>query len=154
MFLPQPSRDRIVLSPDSAAADITLQEEPLESKLHSKRVAHKLSEKSRRNRLTVAIREIQKLLPSESETEDSPRHDIDLLVRPGVPTSKLDVVEMAVGFIKKLKEENVQIARKLKEMEGKQKPQESRRQQEDKEEKGSGDDTISEPREKEASTTP
>lgn len=154
MFLPQPSRDSIVLSPDSAVADITFQEEPLESKLHSKRVAHKLSEKSRRNRLTVAIREIQKLLPSESDREDSPRHDSDILVRPGVPTSKLDVVEMAVGFIKRLKEENVEMARKLKEMEGKPEPQESRCQQENNEEKGSEDSTISESHEKEASTTP
>ncbi|KAK4228842.1 hypothetical protein QBC38DRAFT_136032 [Podospora fimiseda] len=120
MFNAQPDQDNIMLSPDIAAADFTFQDGPLSSKLQEKRVAHKLSEKSRRNRLTVAIREIQKLLPSEIDREgDSPQQqqEIDILVRPGVPSSKLDVVEMAIGFIRKLKEENAEMAKRLTELE-------------------------------------
>ncbi|KAK3994862.1 hypothetical protein QBC44DRAFT_321389 [Cladorrhinum sp. PSN332] len=135
MFHTQPSQDNIILSPDSATAEFTFQDEPLSSKLHSKRVAHKLSEKSRRNRLTVAIREIQKLLPSESDREDSPQQENDILVRPGVPSSKLDVVEMAIGFIRKLKEENSEMTKRLREMEGKDAQRECPCRQEEKADK-------------------
>ncbi len=38
-------------------------------------------------------------------------------MRPGVPSSKLDVVEMAVGFIRDLKERNREMARRLWEAE-------------------------------------
>lgn len=41
------------------------------------------------------------------------------MVRPGVPSSKLDVVEMAVGFIKDLKAKNKEMARRLSEVEQK-----------------------------------
>ncbi|KAL2165059.1 hypothetical protein VTH06DRAFT_355 [Thermothelomyces fergusii] len=89
------------------------------SKVDSKRIAHKLSEKSRRNRLTIAIREIQKLLPSGVDGEDllPASKDADYVVRPGVPSSKLDIVEMAVGFIRDLKAMNKSMAEKIKELE-------------------------------------
>ncbi|KAL2177823.1 uncharacterized protein P884DRAFT_199684 [Thermothelomyces heterothallicus CBS 202.75] len=89
------------------------------SKVDSKRIAHKLSEKSRRNRLTIAIREIQKLLPSGVDGEDllpTPK-EADYVVRPGVPSSKLDIVEMAVGFIRDLKAMNKSMAEKIKDLE-------------------------------------
>jgi hypothetical protein len=124
------------------------------SNSHSKRIAHKLSEKTRRNRLTIAIREIQKLLPSEDDDGDDdgtqassqgksqresrgkshrePNKETDsrshkesqkeaaeyVALRPGVPSSKLDVAEMAVGFIRELKAKNVALARRVRELEG------------------------------------
>jgi hypothetical protein len=101
--------------------EIAYRDSPSSSKVDSKRIAHKLSEKSRRNRLTIAIREIQKLLPSGSVGDDLPtsqaQKEADYVVRPGVPSSKLDVVEMAVGFIKDLKERNKEITRRLRETE-------------------------------------
>lgn len=91
------------------------------SKVDSKRIAHKLSEKTRRNRLTIAIREIQKLLPSglapDDESNPQAQKDADYVVRPGVPSSKLDIVEMAVGFIKDLKERNKDLSKRLREAE-------------------------------------
>ncbi|KAL2135720.1 hypothetical protein VTI74DRAFT_7237 [Chaetomium olivicolor] len=100
--------------------DVTFQNRPSAAKVDSKRIAHKLSEKTRRNRLTIAIREIQKLLPAEAGGEEtSSRQEADFVVRPGVPSSKLDVVEMAVGFIKDLKEKNKEMARRLQETERK-----------------------------------
>jgi len=102
-------------------------------KADSKRIAHKLSEKSRRNRLTIAIREIQKLLPTEMDRDrdflgdgstlgsrsERGRSECDYVIRPGVPSSKLDVVEMAVGFIKDLKQRNKDLARRAREAESK-----------------------------------
>ena len=116
----------------AAAGDIeiTYRDSSSSSKVNSKRIAHKLSEKTRRNRLTIAIREIQKLLPSEEsgggggggggaegEDRDGRGGEADFVVRPGVPSSKLDVVEMAVGFIRDLKERNREMARRLWEAE-------------------------------------
>jgi hypothetical protein len=97
--------------------EVTFQDRASSSKEHSKRIAHKLSEKTRRNRLTIAIREIQKLLPSEPAPELA--NEADFLVRPGVPSSKLDVVEMAVGFIKDLKGKNEDMKRQLRKAEQK-----------------------------------
>jgi hypothetical protein len=135
------------------------------SNSHSKRIAHKLSEKTRRNRLTIAIREIQKLLPSEEDDDDDHNDDGEnessqgrgksqkesrggksshhhkesshqgksshkesrttteaaaveyVALRPGVPSSKLDVAEMAVGFIRELKARNGVLARRVRELE-------------------------------------
>ena len=66
------------------------------AKVQSKRVAHKISEKARRDRLTTAIRAMQQLLPdglckeiqSEEETQG--------------PISKAVVVESAIRYIKQL----------------------------------------------------
>lgn len=104
---------------DRPEIDVVFQDSAPSSKVDSKRIAHKLSEKSRRNRLTLAIREIQKLLPAGAAagaSADSARtREGDFAVRPGVPNSKLDVVEMAVGFIKDLKERNEEMATRLRE---------------------------------------
>ncbi|KXX77513.1 Phosphorus acquisition-controlling protein [Madurella mycetomatis] len=109
--------DRAHPAAEGPEIDVVFQDSAPSSKVDSKRIAHKLSEKSRRNRLTLAIREIQKLLPaSASASVDSAgAREGDLAVRPGVPNSKLDVVEMAVGFIKDLKEKNKEMATKLRE---------------------------------------
>lgn len=109
---------------DSATAgteiEVAFRDNTPSAKVDSKRIAHKLSEKTRRNRLTIAIREIQKLLPSESEdSPDQTQKEADFVVRAGVPSSKLDVVEMAVGFIKDLKEKNREMARRVREAEQK-----------------------------------
>ncbi|KAK3307444.1 uncharacterized protein B0T15DRAFT_510718 [Chaetomium strumarium] len=114
---PLPHRDYGTVTTNGNGIEITFQDSASSSKEVSKRIAHKLSEKTRRNRLTIAIREIQKLLPSQPATELT--SDADFLVRPGVPSSKLDVVEMAVGFIKDLKEKNEDMKRRLREVEQK-----------------------------------
>ncbi|SPQ25297.1 92662e4f-c6b2-401c-99f3-ae0ab85cde88 [Thermothielavioides terrestris] len=106
-----------------AKIEVTIRDRASSSKVDSKRIAHKLSEKTRRNRLTIAIREMQKLLPSEIEGADQPlsqtHKDADFVVRPGVPSSKLDVAEMAVAYIKDLKEKNKEMARRIREAEQK-----------------------------------
>lgn len=117
-FLPRPNHDISVNN--GSEIEITYRDSSSSSKVDSKRIAHKLSEKTRRNRLTIAIREIQKLLPSEGdESPSQSQKEIDFVVRPGVPSSKLDVVEMAVGFIKDLKAKNTVMARRLSEVEQK-----------------------------------
>ncbi|KAK4125876.1 hypothetical protein N657DRAFT_568924 [Parathielavia appendiculata] len=119
-FIPQPNYENA--AGKGPEIEVTYRGSPSSSsKVDSKRIAHKLSEKSRRNRLTIAIREIQKLLPSEVGGEDDgeapSQQDADYTVRPGVPSSKLDIVEMAVGFIKDLKEKNAVMKRRLRELE-------------------------------------
>ncbi|KAH6855840.1 hypothetical protein B0I37DRAFT_424576 [Chaetomium sp. MPI-CAGE-AT-0009] len=119
-FFPQLSHDPPVAA-SGGEIEIAYRDSSSSSKVDSKRIAHKLSEKTRRNRLTIAIREIQKLLPSGAAGEDqaapqAPK-DADFVVRPGVPSSKLDIVEMAVGFIKDLKERNKETMRRLREAE-------------------------------------
>jgi hypothetical protein len=121
-FFPQPpSLDHPVST--GPEIEISYRDSSSSSKVNSKRIAHKLSEKTRRNRLTIAIREIQKLLPSEDGGDEHSRSqsqkEPDFVVRPGVPSSKLDIVEMAVGFIKDLKERNKEMAKRLKEAERK-----------------------------------
>jgi hypothetical protein len=89
------------LSPDDYAA-----------KVQERRIAHKLSEKSRRNRLTAAIREIQKLMPADGENKDEgDKEDVAVQAH---SISKVDVVEMAVGFVRRLKRENERLAAKVK----------------------------------------
>lgn len=120
-FPPPPAHEPPVST--GGEIEITYRDSSSSSKVNSKRIAHKLSEKTRRNRLTIAIREIQKLLPSEDGGDEHSRSqsqkEPDFVVRPGVPSSKLDIVEMAVGFIKDLKERNKEMAKRLKEAERK-----------------------------------
>ncbi|KAK4134748.1 hypothetical protein BT67DRAFT_303822 [Trichocladium antarcticum] len=94
------------------------------ARANSKRLAHKLSEKTRRTRLTIAIREIQKLLAEEAGRgggDGGPARSLqdggDAVFRPGVPSSKLDVVEMAVGVIRDLKERNTLMAERVRDVE-------------------------------------
>ncbi|KAK1755553.1 hypothetical protein QBC47DRAFT_191060 [Echria macrotheca] len=76
------------------------------AKMLERRIAHKLSEKSRRNRLTAAIREMQKLMPLEDQV--GPEGDAAATVQVGLYPhfSKVDVAEMAIGYIRKLQREN------------------------------------------------
>ncbi|KAK3934260.1 putative phosphorus acquisition-controlling protein [Diplogelasinospora grovesii] len=98
------------------------------TKLLSKRIAHKLSEKSRRNRLAAAIREIQKLLPSKAQGEaahndNNNNNEISDDKEPSPqfqcmgPTSKVEIVELAVGYIRKLKQEKDEATRRAREAE-------------------------------------
>lgn len=112
--------DNVHPATNGAEIDVVFQDPSSSAKDDSKRIAHKLSEKSRRNRLTLAIREIQKLLPAgggASAGSTTLTVDGEVIARPGVPSSKLDVVEMAVSFIRNLKEKNKEMAEKLKEAE-------------------------------------
>jgi hypothetical protein len=120
-FFPQLNKDPPPATAGGGEIEIAYRDSSSSSKVDSKRIAHKLSEKTRRNRLTIAIREIQKLLPSGADGEDEAapqvQKDADFVVRPGVPSSKLDIVEMAVGFIKDLKERNKETAVRLRQAE-------------------------------------
>ncbi|KAK4143310.1 uncharacterized protein C8A04DRAFT_12463 [Dichotomopilus funicola] len=128
-FFPTATHDPATAAAAAAAAtgttgaeiEVAYRDGSSSAKVDSKRIAHKLSEKTRRNRLTIAIREIQKLLPSglapDDESSSQAQKDADYIVRPGVPSSKLDIVEMAVGFIRDLKERNKDLAKRLREAE-------------------------------------
>ncbi|KAK4099188.1 hypothetical protein N658DRAFT_525634 [Parathielavia hyrcaniae] len=130
-FTPQPAAHENAAGRGPELLEIAHHGGPASFKVDSKRVAHMLSEKSRRNRLTIAIREIQKLLPSEiggnfdknygDDDGESPasRQDAGYTVQPGVPSSKLDIAEMAVGFIKDLKEKNTAMKKRIRELEKK-----------------------------------
>lgn len=93
------------------------------AKMLEKRLAHKLSEKGRRNRLTSAIREIQKLMPLDAVTATAEGGVVEgggkggeVVVYPHF--SKVDVVEMAIGYIRRLQRENEEMARRVKGGEG------------------------------------
>lgn len=119
-FIPPSNHDQTLSGPE---LDTVSRDGSSSSKVDSKRIAHKLSEKTRRNRLTIAIREIQKLLPTDgkggeaSQTHSVCQEEGDFVVRTGVPSSKLDIVEMAVGFIKDLKEKNMEMAERVRQAE-------------------------------------
>lgn len=85
------------------------------AKMLEKRLAHKLSEKGRRNRLTSAIREIQRLMPLDAVTPvegaAAGEKGGGEVVYPHF--SKVDVVEMAIGYIRRLQKENEDMARKF-----------------------------------------
>ncbi|KAM7207775.1 hypothetical protein V8F20_001817 [Naviculisporaceae sp. PSN 640] len=100
-------------SPATSAVD----DEDDSSKQLSKKIAHKLSEKTRRNRLTMAIREIEKLLPPTTTTtgddgEEKAQQAIQFIPG-GNAVSKVEVVEMAIGYIKRLREENKRMSRNI-----------------------------------------
>lgn len=99
----------------------------LSTNLSSKRTSHKIAEQGRRNRINVALQEIALLLPASSPrdgkaAQGSPEADSK---GAGTPGSKASTVEMAIEYIKQLKEE-VEVAKrraevaeaKLKEKEG------------------------------------
>ncbi|KAK2072420.1 hypothetical protein P8C59_006777 [Phyllachora maydis] len=107
------------------------------AKALSKRIAHKISEKTRRNRLTMAIREMEKLMPAWAkqmpsaglagkELGDGTEYvgdsgDTSTAAGRGPATassviSKVDVVEMAVLYVKKLQEEHAESVRRAEAM--------------------------------------
>lgn len=98
------------------------------AKMMERRIAHKLSEKSRRNRLTAAIREIQKLMPLDG-TELANSEVAGIYPH----FSKVDVAEMAIGYIRKLKRENEELKRKGREREEKDKEREREKEERDRE---------------------
>ena len=126
--------DRRPQAPATAATAAAAIEDQ-QARMLEKRIAHKLSEKSRRNRLTAAIREIQKLMPPADNDDDDNDGNEDGggssetlgggvggggggggrpdFVVGGQQVSKVDVVEMAVGYIRKLKQENEAMARRM-----------------------------------------
>ncbi|KAK0627538.1 hypothetical protein B0T14DRAFT_563334 [Immersiella caudata] len=99
-------------------------------KVQERRIAHKLSEKSRRNRLTAAIREIQKLMPADVENKDKDEGEKEEAVVQAQSISKVDVVEMAVGFVRRLKRENERLAARVKVAEEKLREKEEKKEKE------------------------
>jgi hypothetical protein len=113
----------------------------LAAKMLSKRIAHKLSEKTRRTRLTTAIREIERLLPQVAKDEENKKtgggdggdDDMNGLkegedgddnegtprARPSSsgPVSKVDVAERAVRYIRDLQKEHNDALQRIREME-------------------------------------
>lgn len=76
----------------------------------------------------MAIREIEKLLPPthlddddedhQSDGEKSPQAEKIQFIPSGNAVSKVDVVEMAIGYIKRLQEENSKTASRAEKAEG------------------------------------
>ncbi|KKF95198.1 Phosphorus acquisition-controlling protein [Ceratocystis platani] len=79
----------------------------LSTNLTSKRTSHKIAEQGRRNRINSALQEIATLLPAPPPKEDSGDGDPkDAGKLPAAtPSSKASTVELAIEYIKQLKEE-------------------------------------------------
>ncbi|KAL2178687.1 uncharacterized protein P884DRAFT_298639 [Thermothelomyces heterothallicus CBS 202.75] len=92
----------------------------LSTNLTSKRTSHKIAEQGRRNRINSALQEIAALLPrpppkdSEGEGSDGKKDKAG-----GVPSSKASTVEMAIEYIKQLKQEVAEANRRAEEAERK-----------------------------------
>ncbi|KAL2158550.1 hypothetical protein VTH06DRAFT_4317 [Thermothelomyces fergusii] len=92
----------------------------LSTNLTSKRTSHKIAEQGRRNRINSALQEIAALLPrppprdSEGEGGDGKKDKAG-----GVPSSKASTVEMAIEYIKQLKQEVAEANRRAEEAERK-----------------------------------
>lgn len=81
----------------------------LSTNLTSKRTSHKIAEQGRRNRINSALQEIATLLPQgtiiegkDSGCESGDKKDAK---NGGTPNSKASTVEMAIEYIKQLKQE-------------------------------------------------
>lgn len=84
----------------------------LSTNLSSKRTSHKIAEQGRRNRINLALQEIASLLPAQSkDAKGSPEAE----GKQGPPGSKASTVEMAIEYIKQLKEE-VEVTRRRAEV--------------------------------------
>lgn len=80
----------------------------LSTNLSSKRTSHKIAEQGRRNRINSALQEIAALLPAPpKDAKGSPETEGKL----GTTGSKASTVEMAIDYIKQLREE-VEVARR------------------------------------------
>lgn len=80
----------------------------LSTNLTSKRTSHKIAEQGRRNRINSALQEIATLLPIGTviEGKDSGGECSDKKDKNGItPNSKASTVEMAIEYIKQLKQE-------------------------------------------------
>ena len=91
--------------------------ETLAENLTSKRTSHKIAEQGRRNRINLALKEIEGLLPpailvANSKKEKSPKEEIDdgdtptaKVAASAQGTSKANTVEMAIIYIRSLQHE-------------------------------------------------
>ena len=99
--------------------------EALAENLSSKRTSHKIAEQGRRNRMNVALREIEALLPATSGTGRKDRAgsgDGDDCDRPGSVgqgNSKASTVELAIIYIRDIQQELECTRTKLQEAERK-----------------------------------
>lgn len=91
----------------------------LSTNLTSKRTSHKIAEQGRRNRINSALQEIATLLPhgvlpegKDSGAESGDKKDSK---NGGGPNSKASTVELAIDYIKQLKQE-VEAANKRAEL--------------------------------------
>lgn len=87
--------------------------ETLAENLSSKRTSHKIAEQGRRNRINIALKEIESLLPpsitaaSRKDKESTKDQGVDLGDKPAAAqgASKASTVEMAITYIKSLQDE-------------------------------------------------
>lgn len=100
----------------------------LSTNLTSKRTSHKIAEQGRRNRINSALQEIATLLPGgalldgkDSEAESGDKKDSK---NGGTPSSKASTVEMAIEYIKQLKQEVAEANKRAEEAEKKLKDKE------------------------------
>ncbi|KAI8275252.1 Phosphorus acquisition-controlling protein [Colletotrichum sp. SAR11_57] len=93
----------------------------LSTNLTSKRTSHKIAEQGRRNRINSALQEIATLLPQplkesgESDNADKKEKD----KAGGAPNSKASTVELAIEYIKQLKQEIAEANKRAEELEKK-----------------------------------
>lgn len=100
----------------------------LSTNLTSKRTSHKIAEQGRRNRINSALQEIATLLPLGTiiEGKDSGGESGDKKDKNGsTPNSKASTVEMAIEYIKQLKQEVVEANKRAEEAEKKLKEQDT-----------------------------
>ncbi|KAK6226773.1 helix-loop-helix DNA-binding domain-containing protein [Colletotrichum tabaci] len=95
----------------------------LSTNLTSKRTSHKIAEQGRRNRINSALQEIATLLPqppkdSKSEAEERKEREREAKAG-GAPNSKASTVELAIEYIKQLKQEVADANRRAEEAEKK-----------------------------------
>lgn len=86
--------------------------EALAENLSSKRTSHKIAEQGRRNRINMALKEIESLLPAsilastkKERTNSTGTDEIEKLPATAVGASKANTVEMAIVYIKSLQAE-------------------------------------------------
>lgn len=122
-----------------------VEEDDHAAKVEERRIAHKLSEKSRRNRLTAAIRDMHGLMGKEEKNKarkgvgdgEEDGDEEGLAVQSHF--SKVDVAELAVVWMRRLKTENERLRRRVGEVEKKQKEEAEGEEQEKVGEKGCED---------------
>lgn len=98
--------------------------EALAENLSSKRTSHKLAEQGRRNRINVALKEMESLLPptpaTKSKRDRSGSIDGDSADKAAAAgNSKASTVELAIAYIKSLQAELSETKAKLKDQEKK-----------------------------------
>ncbi|KAJ0326769.1 hypothetical protein COL5a_006649 [Colletotrichum fioriniae] len=95
----------------------------LSTNLTSKRTSHKIAEQGRRNRINSALQEIATLLPQppkETKSESEERKEREKEAKAGgAPNSKASTVELAIEYIKQLKQEVADANKRAEEAEKK-----------------------------------